>query len=111
MQADILHGRPDNGQAAHLRGEHVDLVGALSHETPQAFDGVGGLKVAMHRLRELIKRQQVLFVLNQASYGLGIALAVFGECSLPVGPLPPVCWVAAKFQRVRPEPQRARVWG
>ena len=31
VQADILNSRPDDGQATGLRGEHVNLIGALAH--------------------------------------------------------------------------------
>ncbi len=78
MQADILDRCPDNRQATGLRCEHVNLVGALPHIAEQAFDGIGGLNVAMHRLRELVKRQEMLFVLCQASYRFWIALSVLG---------------------------------
>ncbi len=44
----------------------------------EAFDGVGGLDVAVHRLRKRKKREGVLFVLSQASDRLWIALAVLG---------------------------------
>jgi hypothetical protein len=78
VQADILDRCPDNRQATGLRCEHVNLVGALPHIAEQAFDGIGGLNVAMHRLRELVKRQEMLFVLCQASYRFWIALSVLG---------------------------------
>jgi hypothetical protein len=38
MQVDILNGRPDNGQATGLGGEHVDLIGALSHITEETLN-------------------------------------------------------------------------
>lgn len=78
MQTDILDRSPDNGQAAGLRREDIDLISALAHIAEQAFNGIGGLNVAMHRLRKGIKGQQVLFILRQATNGLGIALRVFG---------------------------------
>ena len=31
MQADILDGGPDDGEATGHRREHVDLIGALAH--------------------------------------------------------------------------------
>jgi hypothetical protein len=34
--------------------EHVNLVGALSHETPETFDGISRLNVTMHGGRELV---------------------------------------------------------
>ena len=78
MQTDILDGRPDNGKATHLRRKHINLIGALPHEAPQTFDGVGRLNSAVHGSRKLVKRQEVLFIFSQASHRLGIAFAVFG---------------------------------
>ncbi|SRR6266496_3394668 len=78
VQADILDRCPDNSQATGLRCEHVDLIGALPHEAPETLNGIGGLNVAMHRLRKGIKGQEVLFILNQASYRFWIALSVLG---------------------------------
>jgi hypothetical protein len=74
MQADILGRRPDNGQATGLRGEDVDLIGALPHIAEQTLNGIGRLNVSVHALRKRIKGQQVLFVLSQASYRFWIAL-------------------------------------
>jgi hypothetical protein len=101
VQADVLDGRPDNRQATGFRRKHINLVGALAHEAPQTFNSIGGLNVSMHGGREFIKRQQVLFVLSQASHRLGIAFAVFGECSLPVVSMSPVLLVAPRCQRVQ----------
>ena len=64
MQTDVLDGRPDNGQTTGLRGEHINLIGALPHIAEEALNGIGGLNVSVHRLREPVKRQQVLFVLS-----------------------------------------------
>ena len=52
MQADILDRRPDNRQATGLRREHINLIGALPHIAEEAFDGIGGLNMAVHRLQE-----------------------------------------------------------
>ena len=104
-------GRPNNGEATRLGGEHVNLIGALSHITEEALNGIGGLNVPVHALRELVKGHEVLFVLSQAAYGFGIAHSVLGECSLPVGSTPLVCSVAPKCQRVQLEPLPALVWG
>jgi len=78
VQANILDGGPDNGQTTGLRREHVNLIGALPHITEETLNGIGGLNVPMHRLRKRIKRQEVLFVLSQASYRFWIALSVLG---------------------------------
>jgi hypothetical protein len=67
VQTDILDGRPDDREATSLGGEHVDLIGALSHVAEQALNGIGGLNVSVHRGGELVKGQQVLFVLRQAA--------------------------------------------
>ena len=76
MQPDILDRGPDNRQATGLCGEHVNLVGALSHIAKETFDGISRLNVTMHHLRKRIKRQQMLFVLSQTSDGLWIALSI-----------------------------------
>jgi hypothetical protein len=78
MQADVLDRRPHNGETTGLRGEHVDLISPLSHIAEEAFDGIGGLNVSMHRLRKRKKRERILFVLSQTSHRFWIALAVFG---------------------------------
>ena len=78
VQADILDGGPDDRQATSLRREHINLIGALPHEAPETLNGIGGLNVAMHRLRKGIKGQEVIFILNQAADCLWIALSVFG---------------------------------
>jgi len=78
MQANILDGRPDNGEATGLSREDVDLISPLPHIAEQTLNGVGGLNVSVHPLRKRIKRQEVLFVLNQASHRFGIAHSVLG---------------------------------
>ena len=57
MQTDILDRGPDYRQATGLGREHVNLVGALSHEASETFDGVGRLNVTMHDQRKRIKCQ------------------------------------------------------
>jgi hypothetical protein len=64
VQADILYCGPDNRQATALGREHVNLVGALSHEASETFDGVGRLNISVHGGRKGIKRQEVLFILS-----------------------------------------------
>src|SRR6266852_3278731 len=78
VQADILDRGPDNRQATALRREDIDLIGTLPHIAKETFDGVGRLNMSVHGGRELVKRQEVLFILSQASHRLWIALAVFG---------------------------------
>ena len=68
MQADVLHSRPDNHEATGLGREHIDLISPLPHIAEQTFNGIRALKMSVHRLRKPIKRQQVLFVLSQASH-------------------------------------------
>src|SRR5713226_1134101 len=57
VQTDILDGRPNDREATHLRRKHINLIGALPHEAPQAFDGVGRLNMSVHGHRELAKRK------------------------------------------------------
>ena len=78
MQVDILDGGPDNRQTTGLRGEHVDLIGALAHIAEETLNGISGLNMPMHGGRELVKGQEVLFILNEASHRLGIASSVLG---------------------------------
>jgi hypothetical protein len=76
MQTDILNGCPDNGEATGLRRKHINLIRPLPHIAEEAFDGIGGLNVSMHALREVVKRQEVPFIFRQASYRFGIPLSV-----------------------------------
>ena len=78
MQTDVLDGRPDNGKATGLRGEDINLIGALSHVAEEAFDSIGRVNMSVHAHRELVKRQQVLFILNQTADRFWIALSVLG---------------------------------
>ncbi len=78
MQADILHRCPDDCQATGLRREDVDLISSLPHEAPETLNGIGRLNMSMHALRELVKREGLLFFLRQTSHGFWIALAIFG---------------------------------
>ncbi len=78
MQADILNRGSDNRQATVLRREDVDLISALPHIAKETFNSIGGLYVSMHRLRKRIKRQEVFFILSQASHRFGIALSLLG---------------------------------
>ncbi len=78
MQTDILDRGPNDGEATGLRREHINLIGALPHIAEEALNGIGGLNVPVHRGRKRIKRQQVLFVLNQAADRFWIALSVLG---------------------------------
>jgi hypothetical protein len=67
--------------------------------------------VSVHALRELIKREGLLFFLGQASHGLWIALAVFGECSRPAVSMPAALSVDPRCPRVRLGRRRALVEG
>ena len=78
VQADVLDRGPNNRQATGLRRENIDLIGALAHITEETFNSIGRLNVSAHGLRKGIKGQQVLFILNQASYPFWIALAILG---------------------------------
>ncbi len=85
MKPDILHDSPDNRQTAHLCGEGINLIGALSDIAEKALDGIGCLNVAMHGRGKGVKRQQMLFILHQAPYRFGIALSIFGFERIEVG--------------------------
>jgi hypothetical protein len=110
VQADILDRGPHNREATHLGGEDVNLIGALSHEASQTFDGIGGLKVPVYHLRKLVKREGLLFLFSQASHRFGIAFPIFGGSRPPIGRVPPVSSVAAKSPRVQLEPHCALAW-
>jgi hypothetical protein len=77
MQADPLDRCPDDGQATHLRGEHIDLVGSLPNIAEETLDGIGGPNIAVHRRRKLVKGEGVPLFLGQAPHRLGIELAIF----------------------------------
>ncbi len=79
MQTDILDRRPDNGEATGLRREPVNLISVLPHIAEQTFDGIGGLNMPMHGGRELVKRQEVLFILSQAPLGSAPPLDSAGD--------------------------------
>ncbi len=76
MQADVLDRGSDNREATGLRRKDVNLIGPLPHVAKQTLDGVRALNVPMHGGRELVKRQEVFFILSQVSYCLWIAFAV-----------------------------------
>ncbi len=82
MKTDILHHGPDTSETTGFRCERINLIGALSHIAKKAFNGIGAANVAMPDQRFGIKRQQMLFIFTEAANGFGVALAVFGECSL-----------------------------
>jgi hypothetical protein len=73
-----LQSCPDNGQATGLRCKHINLIGALTHIAEEAFDRIGALKVSVHGLRKVIKRQKMLLILSQASDFLRITLSILG---------------------------------
>ena len=54
MQADVLDRCPNNRETTGLSGEHIDLIGALSHIAKEAFDRIGGLNMTMQALWELV---------------------------------------------------------
>ncbi len=55
MQANILDRGPDNRQATGFRRKDVDLIGALTHITKEAFNSIGSSNVSVHGLRKGIK--------------------------------------------------------
>ena len=82
-QAHILHHGPHDGQTRRLGGEGINLIGALPHEAPQAFNGIGAANVAVHDRWKRIKRQQMLFIFAEAADGFRVALLVFGGSRPP----------------------------
>ena len=85
MKPDILHDSPDNRQTAHLCGEGINLIGALSDSADKALDGIGGLNVAMHGRGKGVQRQQRLFIRHQAVYRFRVTLSIFGFECIQVG--------------------------
>lgn len=57
-----LHHGPDNAQTTRLRSEGVNLIGASSHIAKEAFNRIGTANMSVHRLREVIKGQEMLFI-------------------------------------------------
>src|SRR6202162_5041060 len=89
MKTNILHHSPHNGQTTHLGGEGINLISALSDVAEKALDGIGRLDVMSHCRWEVVKSQEMLFILNQATHRFRIALTIFclkrmqiGECIL-----------------------------
>jgi len=78
VQTDVLDRGPDDGQATSLRREDVDLISPLPHIAEETLKSIGRLNMSVHALRELIKREGLLFFLGQASHCLWVALAVLG---------------------------------
>jgi hypothetical protein len=83
-QSNALDGGPDDGQATHLRGKHVNLVGPLPNEASETLDGVGGPDGAVQRLRKVVKGEGLVFLLYQSAHCLWREFTVLGECSRPV---------------------------
>ena len=54
-QVDILHYRPDDGQATGFRRESVNLISPLPNVAKEAFNGIGTSDVPMHHRRKSIK--------------------------------------------------------
>jgi hypothetical protein len=90
-ECNALDGGPDDGQATHLGGEHINLIGALANEAPQTLDGIGRPDVAVHHLRKVVKGLGFVFLFGQAPHSLWVELTIFGECSRPVGSRHPAC--------------------
>src|SRR5438876_2264407 len=91
--------------------QYVDLIRPLPHEASETLSRICCLNVSVHALRKGIKGQKVLFILSQAADCLGTALSVLGECSLPVGSMPPALSVAPRCPRVQLARHRALVAG
>ena len=76
VETDILHHGPDNCQATRFSREAVNLIGTLPHIAEQTFDGIGALNVSVHGRRELVKRQEVLFIFAYTAHCFWVALTV-----------------------------------
>ncbi len=50
MQPDTLDRDPNDAEATGLCREHVDLLSTLPSVAEEALNGIGGLKVPVHRL-------------------------------------------------------------
>jgi hypothetical protein len=87
-QSNALHRRPDNSQAAHLSGEHINLVGALPYIAEETFDSIGRSDVSVQRLRKVVKGQRLVFLLDQTAHGLWIEFAVLGFEGSKLGQMP-----------------------
>src|SRR5205085_9625538 len=92
---------PAKSQRTGIRREDVNWIGALAHITKQAFNGIGGLNVSVHRLRKGVKSQEMLFVLSQASHRFGIAQSVLGGSRPPIVSMLPALLVAPRSPRVQ----------
>jgi hypothetical protein len=100
-QVDILHHGPDDGQTTGFCRERINLISALPNIAKEAFNGIGGTNIAMHHLREGVKRQEMFFIFGQAADGFWIPLLVFGECSPLNSAARLLSSPASKFLRVR----------
>ncbi len=58
--------------------QDIYLISALSHIAEETFDRIRALNIPMDGGRELVKRQEMRFILPQAAHRFWIALAVFG---------------------------------
>ena len=56
MQGNALNRGPDDGQATHLRGKHVNLVSPLSNIAEETLDGVGRSDVAVEAIPIVVYR-------------------------------------------------------
>ena len=63
-QADVLHDRPDNGQATGFRRKGVNLIGALPHIAKETFNGIARLNMSVHGGKERLKGQDRIFILS-----------------------------------------------
>jgi len=80
---NILHHRPDDGQATGFCCEGINLIGALPNIAKETFNGIGAANVPMHDLRKGIIREKMLFIFTEAADSFGIALLVFGGSRPP----------------------------
>jgi hypothetical protein len=78
VKSNALDGGPDDSETTHFGSEHVNLVSALTHVAKQAFDGVGGADMPVHRLWKVVKSERLVFFLAQTAHRLRIACAILG---------------------------------
>jgi hypothetical protein len=62
---NVLHSRPDDGQATGFRHEGVNLVSTLPNIAKETFNGIGTANVAMHDRWKSIKREQMGFIFTE----------------------------------------------
>jgi hypothetical protein len=68
---------PDDRDTARFCRECINLIGTLSDIAEKAFDGICASNIPAHDLWEVIKREKMLFIFTEASYGFRVTLTLF----------------------------------